>query len=170
MMLSFNSTMLVVLVYLIKEDIVFPLFESKEVLHYLSYLIYFGIAVTISGFCLWLSRFLSTEIITGGITEVEQADNSYLPSYLGYFFVSLGIENLTTLISIYMLIFIFTFNSQTLYFNPLFLLFGYKFYYVTTQNGKKIFLISRKEIMDTRNLKFDQIHRINNYTFIDRRK
>ena len=118
--------------------------------------------------CLWLSRFLSEEIISGGITDVEPANNSYLPSYLGYFFVALSISDGHTLLWIFIMIFMFTFNSQTLYFNPIFLVFNYKFYYITVESGMKLFVITKRNIKTTKNLSFPSLKRINNYTFIER--
>ena len=117
---------------------------------------------------MWFSRFLSDDIITGGITEAESANNSYLPSYLGYFFVALSINDCDTLIWVTGIVMVFTFFSQTLYFNPLFLIFGYKFYNVSTDNGVKFFVISKKNITTVNNLSFHKLKRINNYTFIDK--
>ena len=38
-----------------------------------------------------------------------------------------------------------TYKSQALYFNPLFLLYGYDFYTITTSTGASIFLISKEK-------------------------
>lgn len=166
-MLTLNSTVFLVVVYCIKEHIVIPiLFLNNDVF---SCLIYICGNVIFSGLCLWLSQFLSSETIQGGIAEIEMANNSFLPSYLGYFFVALSINDWATLLWVFVIIFIFTFNSQTLYFNPMFLLFNYEFYYVSLQNGMKIFVISKKKIKDIAKIDFTNISRINDYTFIDRK-
>ena len=73
-----------------------------------------------------------------------------------------------TLIVMAVVIFIFTYYSQTLYFNPLFLVFRYKFYYITMNNGMRLFVLSRKRIKSLDGLRFDSLKRINDYTFIDR--
>lgn len=78
------------------------------------------------------------------VIEAEQANNAFLPSYLGYFFVALSINHFETLAFIFTILFLFTFYSQTLYFNPLFLLFGYHFYYLTTVNKTKVLMITEK--------------------------
>jgi hypothetical protein len=113
---------------------------------------------------------LPDETISGGIKEVELADGSYLPSFLGYFFVALSVTDDKTLITMAVIIFIFTYFSQTLYFNPLFLIFGYRFYYITMDNGMRLFVLSKKRIKSIEGLRFDTLKRINDYTFIDRSK
>lgn len=81
-----------------------------------------------------LSNHLATAVIDkSSIIEVENANNAFLPSYLGYFFVALSVTNFNTLILFSLFYLFFTFLSQTLYFNPLFLLFGYHFYNISTK-------------------------------------
>lgn len=162
--LTLNSTILLIAVYLIKEQVVLPIPNLNE--NY-SYGIYILLTVLFSGICLLISNFLGEDVIEGGIVDIEPANNSYLPSYLGYFFIALSVNNKFTLAWVFVLIFIFTFNSQTLFFNPMFLLFGFKFYYVTTDSGLKIFVISRKNIRSLKGLRFTNLRRINDYTFID---
>ncbi len=64
--------------------------------------------------------------------------------------------------------FIFTFLSQALYFNPLFLIFKYEFYNITTKSGTAIFLISKQKYKNPSDVGNLIAYRINNYTFIDR--
>ena len=85
-----------------------------------------------------------------------------------YFFVALSVPFYETLVFIFTILFIFTYFSQTLYFNPLFLLWGYQFYYITSENNVKIFLISKKCIRSTQGLSFPNLKRINNFTYIDK--
>lgn len=122
----------------------------------------------------WASILLSSqlgkdEFKQGETISIEYANNSFLPSYLGYFFVALSIGNCETLLFVYLLLFAFTFLSQALYFNPLFLIFGFEFYNITTKNGTTIFLISRKKFKKTDEVIISTVFRINDYTFIERR-
>lgn len=103
----------------------------------------------------------------GDIENVEYANDAFLPSYLGYFFVALDVPNLETLCFVYPLIFVFTFLSQTLYFNPLFLVFGYHFYNLTTVNNVRVFMITKKKFKDPKTISFPSLKRINDFTFID---
>lgn len=99
--------------------------------------------------------------------ECNLADNEFLPVYLGYFFVSLSINDLPTLLFLYGIIFVFTFLSQTQYFNPTFLLFGYHFYHITTEQGTKVFVIHRGRIIRRGNeMSFNNLRRINDTTYI----
>lgn len=166
--LAVNSTILLLVVFLINNNIAIPFWYFKEQL--ISNLSYVVFCVLFSALCLWFTRFLSCEMIEGGVVGIELANNSYLPSYLGYFFVALGITDVDVLIWVFLIILVFTFNSRTLYFNPMFLLFGYKFYYLMLENGMKIFVISKENITNTQNLTFENIVRINDYTFVDRRR
>lgn len=165
-MLAFNSIMLLLIVYLTKETIwLLCLGEYTLAL-------YVAIPIVISAICLALANCLSHDSIENGIENVELANDSYLPGYLGYFFVALSIPegNMITLCFIFGMLFVFSFCSQSLYYNPIFLLFGYKFYYLTKENGMKILLISKRKIMKAGDLKFDDLRRINDFTFIDKEK
>ena len=166
--LMVNSIILLAAVYLIKEGIQIPI-QYLSFPH-VSYFIYVFAPIIMSGFCIWLSRFLGDDIISGGVLDVECANDAYLPSYLGYFFVALSISDWDTLIWVGILLLIFAFFSQTWYFNPLFLLFGYKFYHVTVKGKVKVSIISRGDILKTEDLVFEKLKRINNYTFIDRER
>lgn len=163
--LTVNATMMLLIVYLIKEEIKIPMLNNYQ--NHISYLFYLCSTIVYSKLCLWISNFLSEDCIKGGIVDVEPANNSYLPSYLGYFFIALSINQIDTLIWMFIIIYIFTFNSQTLYFNPTFLIFNYKFYYITIENGMKLFVITKKNINTIENLQFNNLRRINNFTFID---
>ncbi|WP_027204470.1 hypothetical protein [Butyrivibrio fibrisolvens] len=162
-LLDFNAISLLFVVYLIKKHNPICFWGID-----FSYVIYIVGIMLFTFICLVLSRFLPDELISGGIKEVELADSSYLPSFLGYFFVALSVEDGRVLWSVAIIIFIFTYYSQILYFNPLFLIFRYRFYYITMDNGMKLFILSRKTIKSIDGLAFDSLKRINDYTFIDR--
>lgn len=175
--LTFNSTSLILVVYSIKnQTIINPLAPSlKSLPHYVSYIIYLMIPILLTLFSLFISKYLTEDSIEAEnnvpiVKEVEQANNSYLPSYLGYFFVALSINYGDTLIFTYAILFAFTFLSQTLYFNPLFLIFGYHFYYITTTTNIKIFIITKRNLKNPDKLDFPQLKRINDFTFIDNYK
>ncbi len=171
LLLTFNATSLIIVIYLVKERFLLSeIFSKLNILpDYVSYIVYFLIPVLLTFISLFIANALDTDSMkTGDIKEVEQANNVFLPSYLGYFFVALSIPYFDTLIFVFAILFVFTFLSQTLYFNPLFLIFGYHFYYLTTDNNIKIFIITKKQLKDPSNISFDKLKRINNFTFIDK--
>jgi len=175
LLLTFNSTSLLLVVYAIKEQTVINWVSIHPKLDFIpdsvSYCLFFLVPVLLTFLSLLLSRFLANDNIENGkIEEVEQANNAFLPSYLGYFFVALSVSSFETLWFIFAILFLFTFFSQTLYFNPLFLLFRYHFYYLTTTNRVKIFVITRKSLKSPSNIDLPKLKRINDFTFIDKEK
>ena len=175
--LSFNATSLILVVYLVKEQKVINGYAGylTNLPHWISYVLYFAVPVLLTFLSLLISNFLADDNIESekgqsAIKEVEQANNAYLPSYLGYFFVALSVPHCDTLIFVFAILFLFTFLSQTLYFNPLFLVFGYHFYYVTTETKIKIFVITKRNLKNPSGLNFPKLKRINDFTFIDKEK
>lgn len=173
LLLTFNATSLIIVIFLIKESVTINNLNGNlhSLPNYVSYLIYFLIPIILTYISLFISKYLGNSNITkGSITEVENANNAFLPSYLGYFFVALSVNNCDTLIFVFAILFVFTFLSQTLYFNPLFLIFGYNFYNISTNNKAKLFVITKNEINKVDDIEFTQLKRINNFTFIDKIK
>lgn len=167
LLLTLNSTSLLLLVYLVKGGI-----WIRGLGEY-SIIIYVICVLAFTKGCLIFTFILKNDNIEGGIEEISLANDSYMPSYLGYFFVALSIpdNNWTLFICIYAIIYLFSMNSQSLYFNPLFMLFGYNFYYINSKNHLKIFVISRqKNIRDAEELRFCTLKRINEFTFIDKER
>jgi hypothetical protein len=174
-LLTFNATFLLVIIFLVQNSInldkIFLHFLGVHFIpklpNYISYAVYMIILLSLTKLSIWLSSKLSgDDFKSGEVIRVEYANNSFLPSYLGYFFVALSIQSWETLGFVYILLFVFTFFSQALYFNPLFLVFGYNFYNNTTKNGVVLFLISREEFKVPESINIST-NRINDYTFID---
>lgn len=164
--LAFNSTYLIIVVYLVKKDYYFNFLKSYP--HYYSWILFIVTPILLTGISFLLVKALATDSLKKeSVTEIELANNTFLPSYLGYFFVSLSVNNTSTLIVVFLIIYIFTFLSQTLYFNPIFLLFGYNFYFLKTTANIKIFLITKQLLKKPGETGFNRLKRINNYTFID---
>lgn len=173
LLLTFNATSLLVIVFCIQNDFSadhffrYPFFESIP--DYISYIGYTLVPFILTYTSLTLAKFLGKdEFKKGEVNNIEYANNSFLPSYLGYFFVALSISDWQALAFVYGMLFIFTFLSQALYFNPIFLLFGYKFYNVTTKSGTCIFLISKERYKEPSAIQIEAAYRINDYTFIEK--
>ena len=140
--LAFNSTWLIVVVYLIKEKYILNVLENFSI--YYSWTIFVFIPIILTAFSFLIALKLPRDILrSNSVNEIELANNNFLPTYLGYFFVSLGIDDVSTLIVVFGIIYLFTYLSQTLYFNPIFLFFGYHFYFIKTASNVKLFLITR---------------------------
>lgn len=179
LILSISSTSLLISIFLVKSkvyitplnDVVIENFPFLNSLLPLSLVVYFLIPIFLTGVVIFLSRFLSRDkFVNSEIEEVEYVGNSFLPSYLGYFFVALSIadNDFFTMTVLYVILFLFVFLSKTFYFNPVFLIFGYHFYQVKTQSGLKIFLITKKVLKKPKDIEVCEVYRINDFTFIKR--
>lgn len=141
LLLTFNATSLLIIIYLVqKGQTLGKLFPQCQHLvdlpNSISYIVYLMVPILLTGLSILLSSKLGKDSFKSGeIVGIEHANNSFLPSYLGYFFVALSVSNWETLIFVYSVLFMFTFLSQALYFNPLYLLYGFDFYNITTKNG-----------------------------------
>ena len=163
--LAFNSTYLIVVVYLIKEHYKLNIISLYS--EYYSWALFLTVPILVTTGSFLILRLLGNDSIDKTtVGEIELANNGFLPTYLGYFFVSLGINDIPTLVFIFFIIYIFTFLSQSLYFNPIFLLFGFQFYFIKTSN-QKVFLITKKQLKKPGDDGFDRLKRINDYTFIE---
>lgn len=175
LLLTFNATSLLVIIFLVQKgyalDHFFPVLcpYLMDVSNYASYFIYLLVPILMT----WLSIVLcpklgKDEFKSGAVVSIEHANNSFLPSYLGYFFVALSIGSAEALFFVYGILFVFTFLSQALYFNPLFLVFRFEFYNIVTSDGASIFLISRNKYKLPKDVVIETAYRINNYTFIEK--
>ncbi|SMD01172.1 hypothetical protein [Pedobacter nyackensis] len=164
--LAFNSTWLIAVVFLVKEKYKFNFLNEFPT--YYSWVIFVLIPIILTAFSFLIAmRLPKDRLQSSSVKEIELANNNFLPTYLGYFFVSLGVNDVPTLVVVFMMIYVFTFLSQTLYFNPIFLLFGYHFYFIKTSGSVKIFLITRRQLKTPGENGFEKLRRINNYTFIE---
>ncbi|XNJ77418.1 hypothetical protein AB4210_012140 [Vibrio cyclitrophicus] len=174
LLLTFNATSLLVIIFLVQKVYTLGHFYPQclflaEMPNFVSYVGYFLVPVLLTGFSILLISLLGQDDFKPQeISSIEHANNSFLPSYLGYFFVALSVGNWETLWFVYGVLFVFTFLSQALYFNPLFLLFGFEFYNINTKNGTSIFLISKYKYKKPSEVNVSVAHRVNNYTFIER--
>ncbi|WP_121626784.1 hypothetical protein [Poseidonibacter antarcticus] len=136
-----------------------------------SYSIYFIVILILSSISIFFIKYLSDDSIEENtITNIEPANDAFLPSYLGYFFVALSVTDIQIFFVVFGIIAIFIFYSRISYFNPMFFLFGFNFYYVTNNNNVKVLLITKRELKNTLDIEFSELKRITNYTFIDIKK
>lgn len=165
--LTLNATSLLAVIYAVQKEIILLKIFSNDIdgalwNKILSYALYILLPIALTAIILLLSKRLGRDTFAKGeIISIEHANNSFLPSYLGYFFVALSINNTTAFYIVYIILFTFTFLSQALYFNPLFLLFGYEFYNVKTKTGMSLFLISKRQYKIPSEIEIECAYRIN---------
>lgn len=164
LLLTLNATSWMVIIYAIKEG-----WTIWRIPSHLFGILLLIVPIILSWLSLALSRFLGAESPVVNCKEFNLADGEFLPIYLGYFFVSVGISELFTMTVVYLIVFVFTFLSQTHYCNPIYLLFGYHYYHVLTKNRTRIFIIKKGPVIRSiKDLTFNHLHRMNDSTFIER--
>lgn len=160
--LTFNSLSIFLVIYFVKIRLWIPRIGAASVI------VYMVILIMMSGVGLKISHYLSPDSVDE-INSIEVGSESYLSVYLGYFFVAAGLEDkdYIMLAFVFVVMFLFIFFSQAQYFNPLFLLLGYKFYGITKENGVKVFVITKRKLNGTKGVRFRALRRINDFTYID---
>ena len=158
-LLTVNATSWMFVIYGINKQIVFWKMPS-----FICNLLLFSLPVLLAFISIKTLSFWGRDSL-GGCQDFSLADNEFLPTYLGYFFVSLSVSNHTTMVYLYLIVFMFTFLSQTQYFNPSFMLFGYHYYYVLTERGTRVLVITKGVIRNKEDISFDNLTRINNTTY-----
>ena len=177
LLLTFSSLLLSVFVFFVAKGYsISCLFQSKytnDLTMIPSMLIYFTIVFLMGLLTINMTKCINSETFgDNSFTSIEIANDSFLPSYLGYFFVSLsaasmGEESITVFTFVFLIMSIFIFFSRISFFNPVFLLLRYNFFYVTTNNGVKVILITRKSIKNPLKFNSTKVKRINDYTYLD---
>jgi len=171
--MTINSLMLTFMVFLVKERIVInPIHQKLSMLpHWASYILYFIIVIIFSWVSVKFAKLLDTDSIeSGAITGIEPANDVFLPSYLGYFFVALSVPNFEVFCVVFGIISIFIFYSRASYFNPVFFILGYHFFFVEKKNSIKTLIIAKRKLKMATNISFEKLRRINDYTFIELEK
>jgi hypothetical protein len=135
-------------------------------LSYFTYYIYFIIPFVLTYISILLSKLLSKSIINK-VIDIEVSNNNFLANYLAFFFVALSIKDMTTFWIVFIMILIFTYFSRVSYFNPIFLVYGYNFYYIRTGENIKIMLITKQKLKNPKNIDKISVKRINDYTYIE---
>lgn len=119
----------------------------------------------------WLfsARLFSVDNI-GNCGDIEEAHNDFLANYLGYVFIGVGVDDSLVLAMVYVIIFVLTFAVQSKCFNPVLLIFGYKYYDVITSEGTKVFVVTRRNLRTPNEVEFDNLRRIKNMSYIEIRR
>jgi len=158
------------------KELAISILSVNELRFYYKYKVFIlGIAYLImllflSSILLFLTNGLSKDSIKrGAVKEVEIATDSFLPSYLGYFFIALSINEWKVLVVIFIFIWLFIRKSKQVHFNPMFLMLGYKYYFITIDDVKSL-LITKRNLRDPKNIESKNLTRINNYSFIEIKK
>ncbi|WP_180057888.1 hypothetical protein [Acinetobacter sp. YH12141] len=148
-----------------------------ESVTYIAYVIYLIALLFLSFFSIKFSlKYLDQDVIERKkVKEFEQANDFYLPIYLGYAFVAISLPTLKSFLLFFVLMLIVLVRTRFFYFNPIFLVLGYKFYFIKHIDDSKVLVISKKEIKTIDELFEDgngdmrsyiALTKVNEYTFL----
>ena len=163
--LTCNSISLFVIVFCVQNQIN-PLSGILGQNSWIMYILFMLIPIFLTYVSLCLCKLLSESSLKA-VKSIETAENNFLADYLAFFFVALSIKEMSVFWVVFFMTLILTHLSSVSYFNPLFLLFRFKFYYVQTNENVKIMLITRKQLRNATSFESCNVKRINDYTFIE---
>lgn len=119
-----------------------------ESVTYIAYVIYLIALLFLSFFSIRFSlKYLDQDVIERKkVKEFEQANDFYLPIYLGYAFVAISLPTFKSFLLFFVLMLIVLARTRFFYFNPIFLVLGYKFYFIKHIDDSKVLVISKRKI------------------------
>ena len=133
----------------------------------LSYIVYIAIPILLT--YLNHRRFPKldhADIKETNINMVESASAFFLPTFFGYVFVGLSINNYPTLVFAYFVLTILCYCAEIYLYNPIFHLLGYRFYFVTADKNK-VLVMTQKDIKLGEKIEFKKLGQVNDFTYID---
>ena len=117
---------------------------------------------------LYLSKYFGEESLLHNCKDITLADSECLATCIGYIAIALVIYGDYTMLAIFLPIFFFSYLSQSRYFNPVYLLFGYHYYHVLTPGNTKIFVIKHGAVIrNPSTADFKKLRRLNDMTFVE---
>ena len=163
--LTFSSVSFFLIVFLVQNEIN-PYKTQLGDYAWVTHLAYVIVPFLLTLISLEICKLLAKSTINK-VISLETSNNDFLANYLAFFFVALSVKGIATFWVVFGMTVLFTFVSRVSYFNPIFLVLGYNFYYVHTGENVKVMLISRKKLKSPQTFETMSVRRINDYTFIE---
>lgn len=126
-------------------------------------ILFIGIGVTYGILKYYLSN---SERDNVKISSIRPAEPTYIPLYISYFIITLGITKYSAFSIITLLLIIFIFKTKVFYFNVLAYIFGYHFYEVVSEDGVSLMLILKEKDIKKAEY-YNDLIRLNNFSFIE---
>jgi len=103
------------------------------------------------------------------IKSVEDASLQFFPNYLAYFFVALSASDKYAVLIVFLIMLVLSYLSNTMLYNPLLVLFKYRYYLVVNGNNKRSLVIPRRLLnpAPAEPISFPKLKRLNDNTFIE---
>lgn len=169
-----SSISLLAVIYLINNGVGFgTLLEAIgidvkcDLPQWVSYLTYIAVAIGFAGgLILSFKKLRPGELRNQHIEQLDSDNSGLLAMIMAYVFVGLSINNGWTLISVMLFLMVFNLCGSSHIYNPLFYLFGYRYYYVTSSRTK-ILVMTRNKFPLGSDADFKSCGCLNDYTYID---
>ena len=119
---------------------------------------------------LFFPKFDDDEMQNGAsIKSVEDASLQFFPNYLAYFFVALSASDKYAVLIVFLIMLVLSYLSNTMLYNPLLVLFKYRYYLVVNGNNKRSLVITRRLLnpAPAEPISFPKLKRLNDNTFIE---
>lgn len=101
--------------------------------------------------------------------NVKPIESIAMPTYIGLFVISLEISDNTldqAVSVLVILLILWSFLERVFYFNPIWLLFGYRFYDAYDNENNSYTIITRQANLKGA-IEFENLHRVNEFTYIE---
>lgn len=136
-----------------------------------SYAVYFLIVLFLTWIVIKVFPYLDDDEMQDAksIKSVEESSYLFYPNYLAYFFVALSAQDKYAVLIVFLIMLVILYKSHTMLYNPLFVLFNYRYYLVVCQNSKKILVITKRVLNPgtAKPISFDSLKRMNDNTFVE---
>lgn len=174
---SLSSFSGVLMFLLINRNINLPIISTPEIinLNYEFLLVskFVFVFLTVIFFA-WIVLFLGKKYlgVEGSIEKIEKIkplEGQFLPVYIGLFVIALSFNDgfsIQAIFLIFVLFILWLCFEAVAYFNPFFILLGYRFYEIETEDKITSIIITKRK--DVKRIKeFKNLTRLNNFTFLE---
>jgi hypothetical protein len=103
------------------------------------------------------------------VAEEKPIESVAVPTYIALFVITIGLSAVSQATSLVVLLILFLFWTRLekiFYFNPIWLFFGFRFYEVKSQKNNTYTLVTKRDRLKGKQ-SFENLRRINNYTFLE---
>lgn len=135
-----------------------------------SYGVYIALVIGLTWIVILFFPKLDDEMQNGAsIKSVEDASLQFFPNYLAYFFVALSANDKYAVLIVFLIMLVLSYLSNTMLYNPLLVLFKYRYYLVVNGNNKRSLVITRRLLnpAPAEPISFPKLKRLNDNTFIE---
>lgn len=134
---------------------------------YVSYATYVIAVIGYAWFLTFMFKLMRRgEIRSENIVQLDADNSGVLAMLLAYVFVGLSIHNFWTLMVVMVCLLIFNLAGSSHIYNPIFYVFGYRYYYVVSSKTK-ILVMTKTRYPLGANADFPFCGCLNDYTYID---